>query len=68
MWLAYLIGRLHRQVGLLRGLLYVGAQCVGAIGGAALLRWLLPSGEGNIINDVTDKQTKRGENMVSIQG
>jgi len=33
---------LGRQVGLLRGLLYVGAQCGGAVAGSAILRLLLP--------------------------
>ena len=33
-----------RQVGLLRGLLYVGAQCGGAVAGSAVLRILLPEG------------------------
>merc|ERR1719220_2199018 len=33
---------LGRQVGLLRGLLYVGAQCGGAVAGSAVLRVLLP--------------------------
>jgi len=33
---------LGRQVGLLRGLLYVGGQCGGAVAGAAILRVLLP--------------------------
>ena len=33
-----------RQVGLLRGLLYVGSQCGGAVAGAAILSLLLPGG------------------------
>ena len=33
-----------RQVGLLRALLYVGAQCAGAAAGAALLAILVPAG------------------------
>ena len=36
--------RKSRQVGLLRGLLYVGAQCGGAVAGSAVLRVLLPEG------------------------